>query len=69
MKAQSDKVGIAVIKLQRLFEQGLSDRDFRKEAKVILNLLVAERTYDKVLYIRKLEEEVKDYRTLKKLLK
>lgn len=69
MKASADKVGITVIKLQRLFKEGKSDRDFRKEAKVILNLLVAERTYDKSLVIKRLQEEVNDFRTIKRLLK
>ncbi len=69
MKAPEDKVGIAIIKLHRLLKSGISDRDFRKEGKVILNLLIAERTYDKTLYIKQLQEEVDKFRTIKKLLK
>jgi len=65
----SDKTGITVIKLHNLMKSGISDREFRKQAKVILNLFVAERTYDKSLYIKKLQEEVNDFRTIKKLLK
>jgi hypothetical protein len=69
MKAQPDKIGIAAIKLNNLKEEGLTRKEFIAKSRAILFDLVYEKTNDKASYVKRLEEEVKDYRTLKRLLK
>jgi hypothetical protein len=69
MKAPADKIGMAAIRLNKLREESLNRKEFISKSKIILSDLVYEKTSDKSDYIKRLEEEVKDYRTLKRLLK
>lgn len=69
MRPSADQIGITAIKLRRLKEENLNDREFYKKSKIILSELVSIKTNSQKDYIKRLEEEVEKYRTLKRLLK
>lgn len=69
MRPPIDHIGLAATELNRLRKSKINDREFRKRAKIILAVYgtsINSRTDD---YVKRLEEEVKDYRTIKRLLK
>lgn len=64
-----DIVGLTIIKIQRLTKLKKTDRVMRKELRSELNTLVQHQLQVQKQRVQRLEEEVKKFREVKKLLK
>lgn len=67
-KIERDITGIAVTEIRRLVKKGLSDKDFNKACRPILEKLIFDKTNRNEIYIKSLEEKVNDFREVKRLL-
>lgn len=67
-KMERDITGIAIVEIRRLAKKGLSDRDFNKSCRAILEKLIFDKTNRNEVYIKSLEEKVNDFKEVKRLL-
>ena len=65
-----DNIGIATVKIHHLYkDKTLTDREFRKKTKEILNKFRDEVLNDNKEYIKKLQVSVNELETIKRILK